>query len=257
MRHNPWAKWNPKEYLEEYHAQVAADTESITRSLIEIFNERASIIDSSAILDFGCGPTLYGILPIGHYFNEIYMADYLSSNLIQLDKWIKNDKKSFNWNHHTQAVLEQSGFSMPSNEQIAEQENGVRDRIRSLLTCDARNSDPIGKLFRERFPVVMTLFCADSITSSKDEWQVLMKNISSLVAPMGILIVGTLLECQSYKVKGRVFPSANILIRDIDNLIKSGLDFSGECIDLKIVSVPEHQRQGYEKLSLTVIQKLR
>ena len=256
MEQELWGKWNPKDYLEEYHAEVAVDAKKVIESLIGIFNENISKIDTSAILDFGCGPTLYGILSIGHLFKEIYLADYLSSNLTQIDAWIKNNKESFNWKQHTRFVLNQNGFTKPSCGQIAEREDAIRAKIKSLLTCNAREADPMGRLFRERFPVVTALFCADSITNNKDEWKVLMKNISSLVAPKGIFIVCALLDCQSYQVKGKSFPSANISNQDFEDLIKVGLEFPKDCVNLTVVNTPEHHRLGYEKFSLAVIQKL-
>lgn len=255
MELNNWHNWNPENYLEDYHTEVAIDTKYILEYLVEFFNENLENINKLAILDFGCGPTLYGILSIGHHFKEIYLADYLSSNLTQIDKWIKRYKDTFNWNSHTEFVLQINQTRRPSRKQIFKREDELRTKIKSLLTCDAYKPDPLGKFFRQKFSLVITLFCADSIVSSKEDWKLLLKNIFSLVAPEGFFVVGSLLECTSYKVGNDAFPSANISSDDFKEVVVNKLDIILESLSIKVFDVPECKSLGYTNILLASMQK--
>ena len=244
-----WQKWDARGYLEDYHAEVARDAQLVMKFLAEAVGRHRDEIDPSSVLDFGCGPTLYGALSVGHHFEEIYLADYLADNLSQIDRWIKASEGMFDWTPHTRFVLGEL-LQRPGGEEVVRRyENGIRSKVTSLLTGDAYRRDPLGRMGRGRFPVVLSLFCADSITDDRNEWAALLRNIYSLVAPGGFFVMGALIGCASYRVGAERIPSANLSVLDCEGLLRQ-LDLRPRSLELTSYPVPEHASLGYRSILL-------
>jgi hypothetical protein len=255
MIKDKWSKWDPQAYLHDYHSEVAQDSKFAIKFLINEIGILDLLQDRSVLLDVGCGPTLYATLALGHLFDEIYLSDYLLSNLTQIEAWIKKQNGMFDWRPHTKFILEEEKGRITNNKEIEAHEENIRSRIRSLLYCDVYRDNPIGLIFREKFPVVMTMFCPDSITNNQGDWMLMMNNILSLVAPNGMLIIGALLDCSSYIVGQNNFPSANISSELIQSYFRNNNKYSTEILKMEVFYVPENKQLGYNEIALALIKK--
>ena len=103
-----WNQWNPNEYLKQYFTEWGGDTLETIQFLVR----HLSILEKnpvSKILDFGCGPTPIISLVVSSYAYSIHMADYLYSNLLELNKWINRKNNAFSWDSSIAKILRMQG----------------------------------------------------------------------------------------------------------------------------------------------------
>lgn len=240
-----WEEWDAKNYLIDYYKDVAADEKEALKFQIDFF--RSTKLKSS-MLEFGCGPTVFRSIAASPYVSEIHMADFLPKNLEAVKQWLQKEKGSHSWNNLTRYILHCEGKSHASKQNILQRENLTRKKITELFLGDANLDDPMGKDYRNYYPLVISAFCADSATKTKKKWSLFMRNIATLVAPEGYFFTAALKKAKYYKVGDKYFPSANIDENDLYNVLR--LDFKPESINIKVRSVSEHSYQGYEAILL-------
>lgn len=246
-----WGSWNAREYLEEYFGKFSADVRTTTKF---VTTELSKLKDTplSRVLDFGSGPTIIGIAGTVPYVREIHIADYLDSNLNEIRSWLENEPNSFDFTDTVSFTLELEGID-PSAATIRRRSEELKSRIVKVLRCDAGSITPLGR-DADTYPLIISLYCADSATSSKRMWQIYMKNILSLLEPGGTIIVSALRKCEFYTIGPNRFPSANIDESDLrDVFLANG--FSNSNIAIKVVDVPGEVEQGFTSLLLARAQK--
>lgn len=238
-----WHEWDPHTYLETFFAEAGPDTHE---TLKFIRRELRQFIDQPVekLLDFGSGPTVVVSLAASPYAKEIHLADYLPSNLAEAQKWLDSDPDAFDWDPCIADILKIEGTDATS-QNIRQRACELRAKARTLL-CDAALEHPlIGS--NETYPLVLSIFCADSATSSRDTWRKYMKNIISLVAPQGQILIAALRNCTSYHVGDRVFPSPNINEKDLEAIfVEEG--FSRDDLKIEICEVPECAQEGFKSI---------
>jgi hypothetical protein len=89
---------------------------------------------------------------------------------------------------------------------------------------------------------VTSHYCAEGATNSKEEWQLFMRNIASLVAPGGVFILSACGAAEFYRVGEHCFPCAGVNTYDVLSSLQE-LGFTD--IDLRLRLVPDHSEQGY------------
>lgn len=246
-----WEEWNPKAYLETYFSKIEEDEEATLRFLIDAFKSLPKR-DNVKILDFGAGPIPIHAMVVAPYVDEIHIADYLAGNLHEIQQWLFRAQHAFNWDFFVKRILALEGKPVTA----AAIENRIEEttrKVKRLLLCDAADPDPLLDAQDDDYSIVMSIFCADSATDSKEKWLEYMSNITSLVAPGGQLLLAALHECVSYKVGDKVFPSANLTVEDMKNmLIQYG--FSRD-LRVDVVSVPGSVGHGFSSLLFACAQK--
>lgn len=245
-----WNEWNPETYLNTYFSNLGPDSfETLKFVVMEMAQFKNK--PRQKILDFGCGPTIFGSIPAVPYASEIHLADYLHSNLNEVKKWINNEPKAFNWKKCIEYVLETEKIEVTESN-IKNRSNQLKKLANKLLRCDASLHYPLGT--KEKYPIVLSFFCADSATSSKEVWKIYMKNIINLVAPNGILIMSALRNCRVYKNGDSLFPCANINERDLKEVFfEAGILTENQKI--QISSVPQCAHEGFSSLLLASAKK--
>jgi hypothetical protein len=237
--YNDWADWNPKEYNTEYYSEVTLDG----RYLMEWVVESVALSGSVPLaIEFGSGPTILHMLPLAPKANEIHVAEYLAPNRAEVQAWVNNEPGTHDWSLFTRAFLQMEGNQNPSDEECAARENELRRKITSIVPGDAYLDDPIGPEGRARYPLVLSLCCADSATNSKETWKLFMKNIASLIAPGGMWIISACGEHSHYKVGECRFPGACISGRDMLDCL---LDLGFRDVDVRMREVPDSSGQGF------------
>jgi len=237
-----WDCWNPRDYLNTYFLNLGQDSFENLKFLVnelKKFNGKPK----KRILDFGSGPTIFAGIAAIPYASTIHMCDYLDSNVNEIKKWLISEKDSFNWSTYIKHILELEGSST-HQEAIQKRSNELKRNTTQVFRSDASLDWPIFSSVKYRYPIVISNFCADSATSSKEVWRAYMKNIFNLVDDRGKILITALRNCKFYKSGNQLFPSANVNEKDLRKvMIESGFDKRSLLIEVK--NVPDCAQEGF------------
>lgn len=241
-----WDEWNPRVYLETYFNNLGPDSFEAWKFLIREL--KALNKPKQKIIDFGAGPTLFAAIPIAPYAKELHMVEYQQRNLDEIQKWLDLNPNAYNWDNCIGEVLKLEGAT-PSQVNIEKRKLDLR-KISKLMTCDASRKPPIPS--NEKYPIVVSTYCADSATSSKTVWQTYMENMFTLLETNGVMLLTALRRCSYYRVGNYSFPCANIDEFDLENLlIKNGFSKSNFKIE---VCQADRSSEGFEGLIFAKIE---
>ena len=208
-----------------------------------------SLRPGALALEFGCGPTVHHLLPLAARAAEIHVADLLPDNLRAVRRWQLGAADAHDWSAFTRETLRLEGRSNPTAQQVFEREERVRRRVTRSLIGDARLAQPLGSAHSARYDCVLSCFCADSATRSLADWVRYTRNIASLLAPGGLLVLAALRQCHFYSVGGIQFPSPCIDERHVQLALDAeGFDRSRQVIE--VAEVPDQREHGFDSIVL-------
>ncbi len=236
-----WGDWNASRYLSTYYASPASDTYKTLDFIVETLNSYKGTPFKKA-LEFGSGPTLFGALAVAPYVNELHVSDYLEKNLLEISKWVDNKNDAFNWDECTKYILSKEGV-VPSPQNVINRSNDLKLKLTQTLFGDITKESPLSTICTD-YDLVTSLFCAESITSSKSEWKNYIKNLLSLASPKGLVLVSALRNCKMYRVGDKYFPCANVNEVDLREAIIAGNN-NIEDILIETHSVPDCENEGF------------
>ncbi len=244
-----WTRFDPAAYLDEYYADIESENLELLRFLVETYR---AIPQGGRMLDFGGGPALYPLISAAPRFDEIHFADYLEANLAEVRRWLAQAPEAFDWTPFIRKAIELETGETCSNADVERRARLIRQRVTHLLPCDASRTPPIRE--PEPYDVVLTNFCAESATSSRDEWRAFMGNIVSVLKPGGWLVLSALKGAKHYAVGSLSFPAVDILEEDLVDLLEdTGFSRKG----LEVRSVPaDRPTRDYQGLMFAVARKL-
>ena len=223
--------FSPKEYLEEYYSNMGQEEINLLSFFIYAYS---FIPKKSLILEFGGGPTIYQLISAATHAREIYFADYIEFNLVEVKNWMNEAKGAFNWDLYFKKVLQLEG-KRADLEKIRERADLLRTKIARFMHCDAFDKNPLGEKYKGFFDVVSVNFVPESISKNKNQWKNAINNICSLIKPGGFLIM-TALEGANYWHSGKKkFPAANIDTKDVKGVL---IDMGFKKKSLKITTSP-------------------
>jgi len=245
-------KWNPKDYLKQYYNTkgIAEDEMYILKFCIEFFKSGAYHFSES--LEIGSGPTIHHAIPLAPYVDDIYLSDFLDSNLNEVRKWINSDSGHHNWFPYLKGTLEIEG-KKATNLEVKERADLLREKVKDLLYCDIFRSHPLS--MNKKFPLVTSFYCADSATHSKEAWLLAMQNVLNIVAPDGWFIMSALEKAKNYKVGDLEFPSAHISNFDVEKVLKNS-GFKPDSIVVKAIPISAWKNEGFDGIIIARAQKL-
>ncbi|XP_041362559.1 indolethylamine N-methyltransferase-like [Gigantopelta aegis] len=166
------------------------------------------------LLDFGCGPSLCGVITTPERFTDIVMADLSPSNLDNISRWMDGEKINFNWDHIFKFTAELAGAKDVS--EWTERKIGhLKRSVKKLVTCDVTKELPLGPDYVEAFDVVFTSFCFGSAAKSVAEYKQFPKNVSSLLPSGGYLIMRGALNQTAYTVDNKRFHHLKLSMSDV------------------------------------------
>lgn len=241
----PFAGWTAAAYLKDYYAAVAEDEEATLRFLVDSLAGE-SLVDEA--LEFGAGPTVHHGLALAPYAQAIDIADLLEDNLLAVQAWAERRPEAHDWSAFTRHVLRCEGRDR-GRDAVARREQRVRASLRSLLPADVARSRPLGAQGHRRYGIVVSCFCADSVTHDKAAWSSYMRHIASLVAPGGLLLLAALRRCTRYRAGTLWFPSADVDEHDMaERLFLEGFDPARTRIE--VATTPGQRHLGYDGVVL-------
>lgn len=245
---NDFKKWNSKEYLKQYYSldYLVYDEIIIFKFLISFLKKEGRRF--SSMLDFGAGPTIHRLIPFVPYVNDIYITDYLKSNLKEIDIWIKSKPKSHDWSKQIRHILTLENKKLKDvklDHFLKNRTETLKNKIISLSKCDIFKINPTS--LNKKFPLVTSFYCIDSMTKSKKEWKILMNNLLSLVEPNGWIVISALRKTTKYKVGNLYFPSPNIDENDFKSIFLKN-NFDKKSISVKIIPADIWANEGINSL---------
>ncbi|MGE0824970.1 MAG: guanitoxin biosynthesis pre-guanitoxin forming N-methyltransferase GntF [Candidatus Binatia bacterium] len=244
-----WRGFDPRAYLHEYYADLGEENLAILRFYVDVFRQ---LPQQRIVLDVGSGPTIYSLISAATKAGEIHIAEYLEANRVEIRKWLSGDNTAFNWRPFIAQSLwfEQTGPCSAFD--IRRREAAIRNRVTYITRCDLRQV-PSFLGGRQTYDVVMSNFCAESITDDFEEWRFFVANLASLVNVGGTFVMTALKNATCYAVGPMLFPAVSIAeIHVMQRLLELG--FSRENIVIRSVPADRPSRH-YEGLMLVAAVK--
>jgi len=246
-------KWNPRAYLDQYYSipYIPDDSRAILTFIIEQLTHRSGSFERA--IEFGCGPTLYTALALTPYVRQLHLADYLSSNLEELKLWLGNSPGAHDWGVYIRTILELELGHPPTKEEMIVREAELRNKVTDFHIADIRQPAPLGKPYV--FDLVASFFCIESVSPDLKDWASFLGNLSSLVAPDGLMLLAALRRCNGYEVLGQMFPNANVDEADFERILPE-CGFDPGTMVLRSVPITEWTDEGFNSICLVSAIKL-
>ncbi|EPB71505.1 NNMT/PNMT/TEMT family protein [Ancylostoma ceylanicum] len=155
--------------------------------------------ERQTLLDIGAGPTVYSALCFREVVKRVYLSDYLSKNLDILKAW-RSNTSAYDWKPTIKVILRTEGMLPASDSEMEE----VEERARAALKCGGIlyanvHEDPVVPDMRgEQVDVLVTIFTLESACKSYTEYCQCVKNMLKHLRPGGRLVLGSVLEEESY-----------------------------------------------------------
>ena len=247
MKFSHWDSWSPTEYLKNYFSKLGQESFEHLKFLVRELKKFEGTA-KKRILDFGSGPTIFAGLAAVPYASEIHMCDFLECNLDEIRKWFSRKDGAFNWQFYTEEILKiECQEICPEN--AVKRVQDLRRKTTGIFLADASFTHPVLTSKPTRYPIVISSFCAESATHSRNVWQMYMKNIFNTVEDSGSLLVAALRNCRFYRSGKKIFPSANINEHNLkDVLEEGGFDMNNLVIEVK--EVPQCAKDGFTQIIL-------
>ena len=243
--------WVPNNYLSQYYdtETIAQDERGIFRFIIGFLKKKKVKFDE--MIEIGCGPTIHHVLPFVPYTKRIYLADYMKSNLREIQKWVRGDSNAHNWTPYIEGELKMEGKLGTGNRN--RRALGLKNKIVKLLQCNVLNKRLLN-LPNKTFELVTSFYCLECVAYNKKEWRAAMRSMGNLVAPKGWIILGAVHDTNGYRVGNDVFPTVRVSKKDMyDSLIASG--FLPKTISIKVCPSSEWSNEGFSSIIICRGQK--
>ncbi|MDG4820273.1 guanitoxin biosynthesis pre-guanitoxin forming N-methyltransferase GntF [Asanoa sp. WMMD1127] len=228
--------WVPGRYLADYYREVEPDEIATIAFLVTALR---SAPRDEPVLFFGVGPTLHHVFAAAEVASEIHLADYLPSNLAEIQRWLDGSPDAHDWGPFVRHTLRCEGASEAG---VADREELTRKKVTALLRADAREPRPLDR----QYATVISAYCADSATDNLATWHDLMHNITGLVRPGGLFITAALHHCTSYTVGDHRFPSADVNADDL----RAALSPDFDPLEIEIRPTGRTATHGYSSILL-------
>ena len=224
-------KFNPRRYLSEQYETVVREEEFILRFLHDAYQTLGR--RRLRVIEVGGGPTIYQLISASKYAKEIVFTDFLQKNLDEVQAWKQKKLTAFDWRAHVRYVAALEGESVKKIEQR------LRAALRRFLLLDIFHKEQT--LGSEKFDIVSSHFCVDSITDNRKIFLQAVRALTSLVAPRGALIMSLLKGSTFYDVGDHAFPAYSLDEREIKKVLKR---FGFNTFEIQSIEIDKHGKDN-------------
>lgn len=236
--------FRPDNYLENYYQDVDLDfirawidtgcrkekiiTKNVSQenaNLLIFYAKTISPLLKNAkcdkLLEVGGGATIYQLISIAPFVSTICFTDYLFSNIFSVQKW--KNKNSSEWRKFILGSLLLENGSQPINQlAILQREKIIKNKLNKWGCYDViSNKMTPAKLEKEKFDIVSSNFCIESITEEKEVWAKSFRNLIGKLKSGGRLIITAIKGAKKYRVVDKNFPAVEIYEDDMLNIMES------------------------------------
>ncbi|XP_041362457.1 phenylethanolamine N-methyltransferase-like [Gigantopelta aegis] len=233
-------KFSPEIFLKDFWGYLDdQNIFTISNAYIFLNDER---LTGHRLLDFGCGPSLSGMITTPERFSDIVMADLAPSNLDIIRRWMDGEKINFNWDHIFRFTAELAGAKDVS--EWTERKIGhLKTFVKKLVTCDVTKELPLGPDYVEAFDVVFTSFCLATAAKSIAEYKQFLKHVASLLPSGGHLVMRDTLNLTAYTVHNKKFHFLKLSMVDVKDALCNAqfevLECKSENFSMPLCEPPE------------------
>jgi nicotinamide N-methyltransferase/methyltransferase len=229
--------FDPKEYLRE---MFSAPDDEDRFSLFFMARVLNSLQDNLYIHEFGGGPTLYSVAALACKARKIHFSDVVDASLQEVRAWLNGKPDAHDWTPYIALALEAEGSAVTETA-IAERAALMRKAVTHLMHCDAQKNPPI-ELENTQYDLVTAHHCTDVAATNIDEWQKVIKNVTTIVRPGGWLMLSVTTGARTYEVGDVIFQCVDLTKEDIQNgLLAAG--YLKESIILETYDTVEQSRE--------------
>jgi hypothetical protein len=236
-----WDRFDPEAYRQHYYAEPHADDDRLARLSAEAFaawHPPRARVDA---VDVGTGANLFPLLAALPKVTSITAYEHSRSNVEWLERTIRSESLSKEWMHFWTVV--KAAYPEP-----------LVSGIEPLEVLRAKARIAQGSIFsmpERRFDAASMFFCAESITSRRDEFRKACHGFARSVIPGGLLVAAFLLRSDGYRVADVEFPAFPVTPAEVEDA------FAEVAVRPAVRLVGEHEaeiRSGYSgALLLTAI----
>ncbi len=210
--------FDPHPYLESYYKSLGSEAAGLLHFLTERF---ASLPNNLRVLEFGSGPTIISLIAAARRASSIDCCDYVAANREVVQRWLAGDECDFDWTPYIIRALQYEGNPHPTENDIHERAARVRHVVNSVLSCDIHLAPPVK--VTGKYEVIISNYCLDAVTDSKEQWHKHIRNLRTLLKPGGMLILSSLREARFSDFGATRFP--NVYLREGD--VRAALEIVG------------------------------
>lgn len=199
-----WKKYSAKSYLRErFKAPDAYRTEWPLQCFHEFYSKYHGEWDttSARLLEFGGGPTIYGLISASGYVSEIVFSDYVEENRKAVEEWKNAGPCGYDWGPYFKYVVEKLEDDQSLGAAIR-RESELRSQITSITGCNIHNPDPVDTPIPPLFDIVSIIFCLTAACTSQDDFRESLQKLGELVKPGGFVILLDALELSWVTIDG-------------------------------------------------------
>jgi hypothetical protein len=209
----------PREYLDQYFTGGVDDEDRFTA--VFIAEALSRMPEHLLVHEFGGGPTLYSVAALAAKAREIHFSDVVQANLEEVERWRLGGADVFDWKPYIRLALECEG-SPADDRAVQRREDEMRRRLTRVMLCDAQLPAPLGDI-RLQYDLLAAHHCTDVAATNVSEWFQVLKNVTTLVAPGGWLIVTVTTGTKIYTVGNTNFRCTDLTEEDF----RKGFELAG------------------------------
>lgn len=232
----PWESFDPRAYEQANYYRFTPEDRVIAKALISLFREaRAELWDGvMTAVDVGTGTNLLPVFAAYPWVDRHVLWEWSKANV----EWLRERLATplpLHWSQtYASMIAGETGYELqPSRFWPWDHNADVLHRSVFELPVSA-------------YHVATMLFCAESITSDRAEFERAMQKFVGVVRPGGVFLSAHMAHSNGYTVGSTRFPAVSI---DADTL-RAVLEPLVETVTVTTVPIVEALRSGYSGMLL-------
>lgn len=203
-----WAEFDPEAYFQQYYGEPHPDDDRVIQFAVEALKRAAPAVAKLDVVDVGTGSNLIPLFCALPRARSLTAWEYTETNIAWLKAEMLRDKMRPQWRHFWNATRHayQPEYHLPE------------DPMPVLRAKCIIRQGSIFELPERAWDAATMFFCAESITSRRDEFEAACAAYARSVKPGGALLAAFLVSSKGYVVGDRPFPGLNLSVEAIEHV---------------------------------------
>ncbi|XP_065920857.1 indolethylamine N-methyltransferase-like [Dysidea avara] len=219
---NPyWDEFNTKDYLNTFYASYEGNPLLKGRFIFrwqQIYNFYSKYNSkwdnkTARLLEFGGGPAITPLISAVPYVNQITFSAYVESERKEVELWKERKRGAHDWSSHFKFVVNEVE-NISGDTAWREREELLRQRVSSIVPCDALNENPL-LVEQEPFEIISTNLCLEAACTSYEEYKGAAKSLAKLLKPGGMFVTVSPERGTFYMFGGKKWPCLYITLEQV------------------------------------------
>ncbi|XP_078496060.1 nicotinamide N-methyltransferase-like [Lissotriton helveticus] len=194
--------------MDVYTGQESDFIDDTISGMLPLFNKifTSGGVKGELLINLCLGSYVEWAFPACEYFTEIIVGASTDSSTTEIEKWRKNESVELDWSHVAKALCEIQG----KGEKWPEKQNIFKQKIKQVLKCDVRKSNPLSPTVLPQADCLLLTHCLAPHVTNKEEFCCTLKNVSSMLKNGGHLVWICCLMQTFYMIGSFKFPHLSI-----------------------------------------------